>query len=303
MNPGSRSMTASRSRFCDRAEDPGTPGCASLTSGDMKRTVKHYLPGFLTACDPVTGSLHAKTTNSVLGTPPGKLLGLNRAAGTLWRVARDSDPVTPPRSADARLRAGLLMPLAVLAVHQGRYFLAFGTHTPARLLRDGHAYLGSVIPFAVLSAALALGVLAGRLARAWQGHGTGPRAADPSTARPHSALRIWALCAFILFGLYCTQELTEGAVAAGHAGGIAGILGSGGWLAVPLAIVVAGILTLMLRGGDALVELLSGLRGRREVSSVPSVRRILTLYRADWRLAAACGVSAGRAPPVAFGHC
>jgi hypothetical protein len=218
-------------------------------------------------------------------------------------VARDLDPVTPPRSADARLRAGLLMPLAVLAVHQGRYFLAFGMHTPARLLRDGHAYLGSVVPFAVLSAALALGVVLGRLARAWQGQGGTSAAGATPAPRPHSTLRIWALCALILFGLYCAQELTEGALAAAHAGGLAGILGSGGWFAVPLALLVAGMLTLLLRGGDALVELLSGLRARCRMNGEPAIRRILTLYRADWRLAAACGVSAGRAPPVAFGHC
>jgi len=217
-------------------------------------------------------------------------------------VARDLDPVTPPRSADARLRAGLLMPLAVLAVHQGRYFLAFGTHTPARLLRDGHAYLGSDVPFAVLGAALTLGVLAGGLARAWQGQNGVRCSTGPSAPRSCSTLRIWALLALILFGLYCAQELTEGALATGHAGGLAGVLGSGGWLAVPLAIVVAGLLTLLLRGGEALIELLSAMRARRQAGGGLTVRRILTPSRADWRLAAACGVSAGRAPPVALRH-
>jgi hypothetical protein len=209
--------------------------------------------------------------------------------------------VTAPRSADARVRAGLLMPLAVLAVHQGRYFLAFGGQTPARLLQDGHAYLGSAVPFAVLSAALALGVLAGRLARAWQANG----ARRPGGAAPrgsHSTLRIWALCALILLGLYCAQELAEGALSAGHAGGLAGIVGSGGWLAVPLAIVVGGALTLMLRAGDALVALLAQRRGRRRTGVATPVPRIPAPIRADWRLAPACGVSAGRAPPVALGH-
>ncbi len=192
------------------------------------------------------------------------------------------------------------MPLAVLAVHQGRYFLAFGTHTPARLLRDGHAYLGSVIPFAVLSAALALGVLAGRLARAWQGQGGRARATP--AARSHSTLRIWALCVLILIGLYCAQELTEGALAAGHAGGIAGIAGSGGWLAVPLAIVVGGALTLMLRAGDALVELLTELHARRRLTAASAIVRFAIVFRSDWRLAGGSGISAGRAPPCACGH-
>ena len=103
------------------------------------------------------------------------------------------------------------MPLAALAVHQGRYYLAFGADTPARLLRDGHSYLGSVVPFVVLSAALALGVLAGRLARAWQGVGAGGRSAV-ATPHPRSTLRIWALISVLLLVLYCAQELTEGAL-------------------------------------------------------------------------------------------
>ncbi len=189
------------------------------------------------------------------------------------------------------------MPLAALVVHQGRYYLAFGAHTPARLLRDGHSYLGSVVPFAVLSAALALGLLAGRLARAWQG-ADGPRTAP---ARPHSMLRIWALISLVLLGLYCAQELTEGAVAAGHAGGLTGVLGSGGWLAVPLAIAVGGVLTLFLRAGDALVELLAARGTMRRVVDAPRALRPLAGRRTDWRLAGGSGVSAGRAPPLALG--
>jgi hypothetical protein len=204
-----------------------------------------------------------------------------------------------PRSADPRLRAALLMPLAAMAVHQGRYYLAFGAHTPARLLRDGHSYLGSVVPFAVLSAALALGLLAGRLARAWQGVGTD--GSQPPAPRPRSMLRIWALISLVLVGLYCAQELTEGAVAADHAGGLTGVLGSGGWLAVPLAIAVGGVLTLFLRAGDALVELLAALGTKHRLAATPRALRLLAGRRTDWRLAGGSGVSAGRAPPLALG--
>ena len=112
--------------------------------------------------------------------------------------------------------------------------------------------------------------------------------------------RIWALCALLLLGLYCAQELTEGALAAGHAGGLAGVAGSGGWLALPLAIAVGGILALMLRAGDALVQLLSGLRSRRRVAPAPRSTRLASAPRSDWRLAGRFGVSAGRAPPLAL---
>jgi hypothetical protein len=220
--------------------------------------------------------------------------------GTLSVVRGTTPHPRQPPSADLRLRAALLMPLATLAVHQGRYYLAFGTHTPVRLLRDGHSYLGSVVPFAVLSAALALGVLAGRLARAWQGLGVDGRPGT-AAARPRSMLQIWALVSLVLLTLYCTQELTEGALAAGHAGGLAGVAGSGGWLAVPLAIGVGGVLTLVLRAGDALVELITGLHVRRRPCGAPLARRRPAAARTDWRLAGASGVSAGRAPPLALG--
>ena len=191
------------------------------------------------------------------------------------------------------------MPLAALGVHQARYYLVFGAHTPARLLRDGHSYLGSLIPLAVLGAALALGVLAGRLARAWQGVGADGRSRSRA---PHSMVRIWMLISVVLLSLYCAQELTEGALAAGHAGGLAGVVGSGGWLAVPLAIGVGGVLTLVLRAGDALVELITGLRVRRRPGGVPLPMRFPAGgRRTDWRLAGGSGVAAGRAPPLALG--
>ncbi len=114
-------------------------------------------------------------------------------------------------------------------------------------------------------------------------------------------LRIWALVSLVLLGLYCAQELTEGAVAAGHAGGLTGVLGSGGWLAVPLAIAVGGVLTLFLRAGDALVELLAALGTKHRLPAVPRALRLLAGRRTDWRLAGGSGVSAGRAPPLALG--
>jgi hypothetical protein len=227
------------------------------------------------------------------------LAGQNVRPGTLSAVRGATPHPREPRSADPRLRAALLMPLAAMAVHQGRYYLAFGAHTPARLLRDGHSYLSSVVPFAVLSAALALGLLAGRLARAWQGVGTdGPRRSGP---HPRSMLWIWALISFVLLGLYCAQELIEGAVAAGHAGGVIGVLGSGGWLAVPLAIAVGGVLTLFLRASDALVELLAARGAKHRSAATPRSLRLLAGPRTDWRLAGGSGVSAGRAPPLALG--
>jgi hypothetical protein len=231
-----------------------------------------------------------------------EVAGRNLATGTLLAVrGATSHPHSHrPRSADPRLRAALLMPLAALGVHQGRYYLAFGAHTPARLLHDGHSYLGSVVPFAVLGAALALGIFAGRFARAWQGVGGGGGSGSTGR-RAHSMVRIWMLISVVLLGLYCAQELTEGALAAGHAGGPAGVLGSGGWLAVPLAIAIGGVLTLALRAGDALVEFITAKRLSRRLSATPLAVGLPASRRTDWRLAGGSGVTAGRAPPLPLG--
>ena len=79
------------------------------------------------------------------------------------------------------------------------------------------------------------------------------------------------------------------------------MVGSGGWLALPLAIAVGGVLTLTLRAGDALVELITGLRSHHRLSASALVLRPLADRRTDWRLAGGSGVGAGRAPPPALG--
>ncbi len=113
--------------------------------------------------------------------------------GTLAFVRADDS--APARSADTRLRGALLMPVCALAVHQLRYYLAFGVHAHARLTRDGHAYLGTIEPLVLVAAALAAGLLLGECARAWQRRrhrGPGAR------RRAAAASRIWAACAVAL---------------------------------------------------------------------------------------------------------
>ncbi len=191
------------------------------------------------------------------------------------------------------------MPLAALGVHQARYYLVFGAHTPARLLRDGHSYLGSLIPFAVLGAALALGVLAGRLARAWQGVGADGRSRSRA---PHSMVRIWMLVSVVLLSPVLRAGTHRGRARRRPRRRTGRGRGSGGWLAVPLAIGVGGVLTLVLRAGDALVELITGLRVRRRPGGAPLPMRFPAGgRRTDWRLAGGSGVAAGRAPPLALG--
>jgi hypothetical protein len=190
------------------------------------------------------------------------------------------------------------MPVCALAVHQLRYYLAFGPHGSARLTRDGHAYLSAAEPIVLFVAAVAGGAFVGRLARAWICGG-----AHALGSRRLSFFRVWGLCAAVLIAVYCGQELFEGAVFPAHPAGLTGVIGHGGWIALPLALAIAGTLAALLRVGEAVVALVESLAARRR-SAVP--RRAacapprLRPHQAalDWRLDPAAGVSAGRAPPV-----
>ncbi|MBV9917050.1 MAG: hypothetical protein JO153_11175 [Solirubrobacterales bacterium] len=198
----------------------------------------------------------------------------------------------PSRSADPRLRGALLMPACALAVHQARYYLAFGGHAPSRLAHDGHAYLASVQPLALMAVALAGGAFAGSVARVWRG------AAFEMQSRPRGGLRVWAVCSLMLLALYCAQELCEGALFAAHPAGIAGVLGHGGWIAIPFAIAIGGGLAAVLRVSEAVLRLAAarGPHRRRSVARAQAPRRSAA-PRLDWRLEPSSGVSAGRSPP------
>ena len=188
------------------------------------------------------------------------------------------------------------MPLCALAVHQARYYLAFGSQAGARLSRAGHGYLSTVEPFVLLAVALALGAFVGRLARAWQGASTSRR---PTAS--HSLVRVWATCALALLVIYSGQELCEGFFAAGHPAGFAGIFGYGGWIAVPLAMIIGAVLAATLRGAQTLVELAAAAGGGARThthAQAPVAPRRTARRVADWRLEPQSGLVAGRAPPV-----
>jgi hypothetical protein len=204
------------------------------------------------------------------------------------------------RSADPRLRGALLMPVCVLAVHQLRFYLVFGSDAASRLAREGHGYISRVEPFALLVAAIAAGGLVGRLARAWQQATPDESARDLDHQRSAGAVaKTWLLCALALLAIYCAQELIEGAFASGHPAGLAGVLGAGGWIAVPVSLVIGVALASALRLADTLVRLAARRRqARRPPERARKPRR--AVQARDWRLEPASGVAAGRAPPPAF---
>jgi hypothetical protein len=76
-----------------------------------------------------------------------------------------------------------LVPAAAFAVHQLRYWLAFGGGAGVQLQQQGHAYMHSLVPWIVLALALALGTFLRLIARALGG-----------IARPHGAASPLAPC-------------------------------------------------------------------------------------------------------------
>ena len=141
-------------------------------------------------------------------------------------------------------RAASLLSLGALAVHELRYLLAYGDQAGEALASQGHAYLsdlGGVLIAVVLAALLA----------ALLGTGLTPPPRRRDQPARSSFLRTAAIHALALGVIFSAQELTEGAVAAGHPAGPAAILAHGGWVALPVALVVGAVCalaTLALRG-------------------------------------------------------
>jgi hypothetical protein len=133
----------------------------------------------------------------------------------------------------------LLVPAAAFLVHQLRYTLAYGSRANAELAAQGHSYLSSLVPWFVLALGLALALFVRRAARSLRGRETG------RVARA-GGLALWAGTWAGLVAIYAVQESLEALLASGHPGGIGGVLGHGGWWAIPVAAVVAvGVLALL----------------------------------------------------------
>jgi hypothetical protein len=191
-----------------------------------------------------------------------------------------------------RYRGMALLPLAALAVHQLRYALAFGGQAPERLAQEGHAYLGSVEAIAVMLCAVALGSFLTRLAGAWCGGD-----ADVAAASRHGLLKLWAATALVLAAIYSGQELLEGFLAAGHPPGVEGVLGSGGWLMLPLSAAIGGLLALLLRGAQAVLAFVRRVRAARPAASAASPPQLRPALVLAPRRGVLAGSAAGRAPP------
>jgi hypothetical protein len=138
------------------------------------------------------------------------------------------------------VRVGLV-PAAALAVHQLRFVLAFGGSTGRELALQGHSYFHSLVPWIVLSLAVAAGGFIRAVGRAMAGQRSASRYALSLTG-------LWLLCSGCLLAIYVTQECLEGVVLSGHPAGLAGIFGYGGWWSIPAALCVGLVLAAIFHG-------------------------------------------------------
>jgi hypothetical protein len=188
-------------------------------------------------------------------------------------------------------RGLVLLPASALLVHQLRYLLTYGSATDNQLAAQGHAYLGSTVPWLVMLTAAGFGLFLARLARARR---------DGADAVPGRSFRtVWLSTSAGLVAIYAMQEALEALFATGHPGGLAGIFGHGGWWAVPAALAVGFGIACLLRVGSSLARLAARRPGAPHVRSLSPSPRITLLPRRRPLAAAA----AGRAPPYLLVAC
>jgi hypothetical protein len=185
-----------------------------------------------------------------------------------------------------------LLPPAAFAVHQLRYWLAFGSKAGVELQRTGHSYLHSVVPWLVLLLALAVGAFLRSLGRAFAGQTSPARFTLSLTA-------LWLVCSAALVAIFACQEFLEGLFAAGHPAGWVGVFGYGGWWSIPAALCVGLVLAMALHGARWLVREVARRRARRYVVAIGPVPRV-TRPRDAELVAPAPLVSgwSGRGPPT-----
>jgi hypothetical protein len=190
------------------------------------------------------------------------------------------------RSALGGLARGAVVPAAAIAVHQLRYWLAFGSNAGIELQRQGHSYLHSAAPWVVVALAWAVGAFLSALGRAMHGQTSGPRYGL-------SLVALWAICATSLVAIYSGQELLEGLLATGHQAGLVGIFGYGGWWAIPAAVCVGLVLAALLHGARWVLHEVATRHARTALG--PCRRGTARLRPAE--------ISPPRLAPLALGWC
>jgi hypothetical protein len=196
------------------------------------------------------------------------------------------------RSALRGLARAAVVPAAAIAVHQLRYWLAFGSTAGVELQRQGHSYLHSVAPWIVVALAWGVGAFLSALGRAMHGQTSVPRYGL-------SLVALWLICTASLVVIYSGQELLEGLLATGHPAGLVGVFGYGGWWAIPASVCVGLVLAALLHGARWVLHEVASRRARaRPASSSPGPPRPRPADLSLPRLAPLALGWSGRGPPA-----
>jgi hypothetical protein len=193
-----------------------------------------------------------------------------------------------------RIRAGALIAVGALGVHDLRYLLAYKGHTSQELALQGHSYLKLAMPMIGGLLVLAAAAFATRLMRAYAVGEDGERWLLPSPRR------LWLIASVLLIAVYSTQEWLEGLLAEGHAGGIGAPFSHGGWLALPLALAIGLLIALALRGAAAAIAVVAA-RGRARLRSPKKTSLPAATGRSVWTAPPRGALArrlAPRAPPA-----
>jgi hypothetical protein len=182
------------------------------------------------------------------------------------------------------------MPAGAFAVHQLRYWLAFGSRASALLRVQGHSYLHSAAPWIVVLVAFTLGVFLRALGRAFRGN----RSAARFTA---SFAALWLMCALALVGTYVLQEFLEGLFVTGHPSGLVGIFGYGGWWSIPAAFAVGLVLAALFHGARWVLDEVARRWGQMTHRPERVASRVRPREAVRLRLAPLAAGESGRGPP------
>jgi len=202
-----------------------------------------------------------------------------RTASRLRAAERQPGKIRRMGTAAWRARAGVLVLLGALVVHELRYLLA-GRHPDAH----AHAYMDRLVPFACALLVLAALEFVARLALR---RGVGSRALAVGGVR-------WLALSCLLIGIFAVQETAEMLIEHGRLDLADSLIVHGSWLAAPLAFAVAAVIAAVLQGAKALMARTN--TARRRPVEAPEPRRALPRANTA-RVAVIARNLAGRAPP------
>ena len=184
-----------------------------------------------------------------------------------------------------------LLAVGAIALHELRYLVSAGAHSHAGTTSHAHSYLPLAIALATLVFVVALLNFAAALIAASRHQHT---AVSPA---PRLS-RAWPAATFALVAVFVIQESLEGALFGGHAAGLHGLFGHGGWSVAVFAPLLGALIAFLVRGSEKAIELVARRRAtpsrRKPARTIPMRPPLI----AAPRLSLIARNLAGRAPPL-----